>query len=89
MTYDKLLDEVAESIFSQKSSEPKAWLSVPEFVREMYRGYAVAAIGAVYDLLREPTDAMIDAAAKAEPSTISDRIKAAVNASSLNPSNRI
>ena len=84
MRYEQLLDTVAEAIFARKYASNQSWSNVPDFVQQIYREHAIAALPVIYEILREPTAEMVDAANRIRQSTMSRIIQAAIEASPLN-----
>ncbi len=81
----KLIEAIAKAIHAHRSTGTQKWESIPDFIRQTYRDYASVALPVVYDVLRDPTNEMIDAANRARPSVTSRTIQAAIEASPLNP----
>ncbi|QND50603.1 hypothetical protein HB779_01075 (plasmid) [Phyllobacterium sp. 628] len=88
ITHENLIESIAKAIHSQKYTGSQHWDSIPDFVRQTYREYAKAAIPVVYNVMRDPSNEMIDAANRARPSVTSRTIQAAVDASPLNPNTK-
>ncbi|MCX8282496.1 hypothetical protein OSJ77_20090 [Phyllobacterium sp. 0TCS1.6C] len=80
-----IVDRVAMALYERRAGRRGGWDSMPPFVQENYRKDARAAINAVRNVLLEPTDAMIDAANRASPSTTVVMLRSAIDASPLSP----
>jgi hypothetical protein len=83
MTYYELVDQVAKTLFYDRRSDGDLWDKAPHFVRMNYVGLAEKVMGLLHQVLREPTDEMIDAANRARPTLTSRTIQAAIDASPL------
>ncbi|MEP7456747.1 hypothetical protein [Phyllobacterium sp. SB3] len=86
--HERLIEAVAKAIHAYRSTGTQEWEKIPDFIRQTYRDYASVALPVVYDVLRDPTNEMIDAANRARPSVTSRTIQAAIEASPLNPENQ-
>lgn len=62
MTHDELVERVARAIYEHRNGAGcKPWSRQPQSHREPYLADARAAIAAVYEALKEPTEAMVAA----------------------------
>lgn len=87
--HEELIEAVAIAIHAYRSTGTQDWETIPDFIRQTYRDYAGAALPVVYNVMRDPTNEMIDAANRARPSVTSRTIQAAIEASPLNPDNKL